>query len=98
MFCETYFVHNKKPNVLTIPLEAVNRTGDQATVFVVDSQSIVQVRPVKLGQETSTQIEVLSGLAGGERVIVGNLSEFTPGQKVLPKVVDQGTASGAGNS
>jgi RND family efflux transporter MFP subunit len=98
MFCETYFVHNKKPNVLTVPLEAVNRTGDEATVFVVNSQSIVEVRPVKLGQESSTQIEVLSGLADGERVIVGNLSEFTQGQKVLPKVVDQGTASGAGNS
>jgi len=63
MFCETYFVHNKKPNVLTVPLEAVNRTGDEATVFVVNSQSIVEVRPVKLGQESSTQIEVLSGLA-----------------------------------
>src|SRR5580692_11823128 len=42
MFCETYFVHNKKPNVLTVPLEAVNRTGDEATVFVVNSQSIVE--------------------------------------------------------
>jgi len=97
MFCETYFVHDKKKNVLAVPLEAVNRTGDQAIVLVVDSQNVVEVRPVKLGQEANTQIEVLSGLTEGERVIVGNLSEFTPGQKVLPKVVEAGTASEAGN-
>jgi RND family efflux transporter MFP subunit len=98
MFCEALFVHDKKENVLAIPMEAVSRDGNQATVFVVDSQNVVGIRPVKLGQESSTQIEVLSGLAEGERVIVGNLSEFTPGQKVLPKVVAAAAASEAGNN
>jgi RND family efflux transporter MFP subunit len=98
MFCEAYFAHDKKKNVLMIPLEAVSRNGDQATVLVVDSQNVVNERPVKLGQESSTQIEVLSGLTEGERVIVGNLGEFTPGQKVVPKVVGAAAASEAGNS
>jgi RND family efflux transporter MFP subunit len=98
MFCEAYFVHDKKRNVLSIPIEAVNRTGEEATVLVVDSENVVGVRPVKLGQESSTQIEVLSGLSEGERVIVGNLGEFTPGQKVVPKVVGAAAASEAGNS
>jgi RND family efflux transporter MFP subunit len=98
MFCEAYFVHDKKKNVLTVPLEAVNRNGEEATVLVVDSQNTVSVRPVKLGQESSTKIEVLAGLSEGERVIVGNLSEFTPGQKVLPKEVAAGAASEAGTN
>jgi RND family efflux transporter MFP subunit len=98
MFCEAYFVHDKKQNVLTIPLEAVSRSGDQATVLVVDSQNVVNERPVKLGQQSSTGIEVLSGLTEGERVIVGNLSEFAPKQKVVPKVVGAGATSEAGNS
>jgi RND family efflux transporter MFP subunit len=98
MFCEGYFVHDKKKNVLTVPLEAVNRNGEEATVLVVDSQNTVSVRPVKLGQESSTKIEVLAGLSEGERVIVGNLSEFTPGQKVLPKEVAAGAASEAGTN
>ena len=97
MFCEGYFVHDKKKNVLTVPMESVNRNGDEATVLVVDSQNVVVVRPVKLGQESSTQIEVLSGLTDGERVIVGNLGEFTPGQKILPKLLESGGASEAGN-
>ena len=98
MFCEAYFVHDKKKSVLTIPMEAVSHSGDQATVFVVDSQNAVSERPVKLGQESSTQIEVLSGLTEGERVIVGNLSEFAPGQKVVPKIVGPAATSEAGNS
>jgi RND family efflux transporter MFP subunit len=98
MFCEAYFLHDKKKNALTVPLEAVSRNGDQATVFVVDSQNVVEIRPVALGQQSSTQVEVLSGLTEGERVIVGNLSEFTPGQKVLPKVVAAAAASEAGNN
>jgi RND family efflux transporter MFP subunit len=97
MFCEGYFVHDKKKNVLTVPMESVNRNGDEATVLVVDSQNVVVVRPVKLGQESSTQIEVLAGLTDGERVIVGNLGEFTPGQKILPKLLESGGASEAGN-
>jgi RND family efflux transporter MFP subunit len=98
MFCEAYFVHDKKKSVLTIPMEAVSHSGDQATVFVVDSQNAVSERPVKLGQESSTQIEVLSGLTEGERVIVGNLSEFAPGQKVVPKIVGPAGTGEAGNS
>ncbi len=98
MFCEAYFVHDKKSNVLTVPLEAVNRNGNQATVLVVDSQNVVGLRPVKLGQESSRQIEVLSGLSEGERIIVGNLGEFAPGQKVLAKQVEAGTASEVGNN
>ena len=95
MFCEAYFIHNKKPQVLTVPLEAVNRTGNETTVLVLDSNNIVNVRSIKLGQEGSNYIEVLSGLNEGERVIVGNFSEFAPGQKVQPRVVESGAAGEA---
>ena len=96
MFCETSFIHNKKQNVLTIPIEAVNRIGNETSVLVVDAQNVVRVRPVKLGQEGATHIEVLSGLTEGERVIDGNLGEFSPGQKVLPKAVEADASGQAG--
>jgi RND family efflux transporter MFP subunit len=96
MFCETYFVHNTKQNVLTIPIEAVNHIGNETSVLVLDSQNVVEVRSVTLGQEGPTQIEVLSGLSEGERVVDGNLGAFAPGQRVLPKVVEAGSASQAG--
>ena len=98
MYCEAYFLHNRKQNVLTVPLEALNRIGDETSVLVVDSQNVVAVRPVKLGQEDSTHVEVLSGLAEGERVIVGNLSQFTAGQRISPKMVEAGPPAKAGSS
>lgn len=98
MFCETSFLHNVKKGVLSVPLEAVNRLGDSTSVFIVDSQNVVVTRPVKLGQEDSTHVEILSGLNEGDRIINGNLGEFTPGQKVQPKTADAATAGVAGNS
>ena len=98
MFCEAYFVHNKKSSVLTVPVEAVNRTGDEASVLTVDSHNIVNRRSIKLGQEGTNYIEVESGLNEGERVIVGNLREFTPGQKVQPRLTERGTVSEAGKT
>jgi RND family efflux transporter MFP subunit len=96
MYAEAYLSHNEKSNVLTIPVEAVERNGDQTEVLVVNSQHIVEERHVQLGQEGSTHIEVLSGLREGERVIVGSPSEFRSGEKVQPKETDARSLSGAG--
>ena len=98
MFCEAYFVHDKKTNVLTVPMEAVTRTGDQATVFVVDSQNVVTTAPSLWASKVARSLRCSLALTEGERVIVGNLGEFAPGQIVLPKIVGAGTASEAGNS
>jgi RND family efflux transporter MFP subunit len=97
MYTETYFVHDQKKNVLTVPLEAVQREGDQAKILVVNSQNTVEVRPVKLGQEESRQVEVLAGVAEGERVIIGNPGDFRPGQKVLIKEVETGSPKPSGD-
>lgn len=93
MYVEAYFVHDQKSNVLAIPLEAVISAGDQPKVLVVNSQNLVEERPVKLGREDSTQVEVLGGLTEGESVVTGNLGGFRIGQKVLPK--ETGTPAAA---
>ena len=52
-----------------IPREAVIYEGENAKVWVArDDHSIVS-RPVKLGLSTATMIQVVSGLAAGERVV-----------------------------
>lgn len=98
MFVEAYFVHNQKKNALAVPLDAVMRAGEQPKVLVVNSQSVVEERQVKLGQEDSTRIEVLGGLAEGESVITGNLGEFRAGQKVLPKETGTPAATPVGEN
>ncbi|HEY6387938.1 MAG TPA: efflux RND transporter periplasmic adaptor subunit [Candidatus Acidoferrum sp.] len=87
MYAETLLSLREKPNSLTVPLEAVTRSGDDATVLAVNAQNILEERHVKLGLEDNSRVEVLSGLSDQDRVVIGNRSEFRNGQKIQPKEV-----------
>jgi RND family efflux transporter MFP subunit len=94
MYAETRLSLREKKNALTVPLEAVTRSGDDATVLAANAQNILEERHVKLGLEDNSHVEVLSGLSDQDRVVIGNRSEFRNGQKIQPKDV----ASPAGDS
>ena len=87
MYTETKLSLREKKNVLTVPLEAVSRNGDEATVLALGSQNKIEERHVRLGAEDNQRIEVISGLSENERVIIGNRSQFRAGQIVQPKEV-----------
>ena len=75
-------------NVLAIPLQAVQASGEnQGTVLVVDKSNRIQRREVTLGIQSATEVEVTSGLNAGDLVIFGDQSQYQPGQVVAPKVV-----------
>jgi len=57
-------------------------------VLAVNAENVVEERKVRLGVEDSARVEVLSGLSEGERVIIGNRSEYHNGQKIQPKERD----------
>jgi membrane fusion protein, multidrug efflux system len=96
MYTETRLSLREEKNALTIPLEAFSRNRDEATVLAVNAENVVEERKVRLGVEDSTRIEVLSGLSEGERVIIGNRSEYHSGEKIQPKDVGVG-AVGTGS-
>lgn len=87
MYAETRLSMREKRNALTVPLEAVARNGDDATVLAVNAQDILEERHVKLGLEDNARVEVLSGLSDQDRVVIGNRSEFRNGQKIQPKEI-----------
>jgi RND family efflux transporter MFP subunit len=68
------FVHVKfsvgTRSVISIPRAAVVRRGELASVFVVDDHATAHQRPVTIGEEGDTWIEVLSGVEAGERIAV----------------------------
>ena len=87
MYTETVVQLAQKKDALVIPLEAVTQSDQEATVLAVNAQNQVEERKVKLGLQGKSRIEVLSGLNEGDRVIIGNRSEFRSGQKVAPQEV-----------
>ena len=96
MYAETELSLREKKNALTVPLEAVTRNGDDATVLAVTTQNAIEERRVKLGLEDSVRVEVLSGLTDNDRVIIGNRSQFRNGQKIQPKEVGADASKSGG--
>ena len=82
-------------DALTVPINAIQRGHDTSTVLLVDAQARVQQREVRTGVEDANNVEVLSGLSAGDRVIIGNLASYQPGQLVRPKESAQLTVNGA---
>lgn len=97
MYAEAKIVLNQRSGVLTVPIQALERNATGATVLIVNSHGAVELRQIKLGVEGSDRVEVTSGLEENDHVIIGNRSEFHPGERVQPKVVTQNQESEATN-
>jgi RND family efflux transporter MFP subunit len=87
MYASVSITVETRPQTLAVPIEAIP-PGETNLVYVVNAQNEIEARPVKLGLETPTKYEVLSGLKEGELVLTGNRSPFKPGQKVVAKPSD----------
>ena len=86
MYANTTLELERRANVLTIPVQAVIRSGNGTSVLVVDDQNHVQSRNIVLGLQGSFLVEVKSGLADGDRVITGGQSNYQVGETVKPRV------------
>jgi len=91
MYAEVDLVTEQRKNVLVVPVEAVESSGNAARVFLVQTSGAIQIIPVVLGIENARQIEIRSGeLKEGDRVVVGSRSGLKDGSKVQAKVISSG--------
>jgi multidrug efflux pump subunit AcrA (membrane-fusion protein) len=86
MFATVSLVTNTRRDVPVIPRSSVINTYGSWIVFVADEQNIAQRRVITLGIENETQVEVLSGLEIGERVVSSGQNFLSEGE--LVRVVD----------
>jgi RND family efflux transporter MFP subunit len=66
---------------VTLPANAVNGSGTTGAVFVVHGDT-VERRAVRLGAGGSDGVTILSGLAAGEQVAVGDFTQLKDGAKI----------------
>jgi HlyD family secretion protein len=71
-------------NVLTVPVAALFRKGDDWAVFSV-RDGRARATPVRIGHRTSRMAEVLSGLAEGDRVVLHPSDRVAEGTAVSPR-------------
>jgi len=67
---------------LTIPSTAVQRGPDGMFTYVVKSDSTVEARPLKVGEESGAVTVVQNGINEGERVVTSNQYRLQPGAHV----------------
>jgi membrane fusion protein (multidrug efflux system) len=67
---------------LVVPEIAIQQEGEQAYVFRVNGTGVVDKAPVKLGSRSEGQVEVVSGLKAGERIVVEGTVKLHEGSKV----------------
>ena len=59
-----------RAQVLTVPVQAVSRINGQTVVYYPDEDGMKAYKAVETGLEAGGRVEILSGLAEGERVII----------------------------
>jgi len=82
MYAEVNLRVDERRNALSVPLEAVDRSGPVARVYAVKSPGVIHITPVTLGLEGDQRVEVRSGLQEGDAVVVGRHAGLKDGQKV----------------
>jgi RND family efflux transporter MFP subunit len=86
MYANATLELERRDNVLTVPVQAVVKNGNEASVLVIDSRNRVQSRALQLGLQGSALTEVKSGLSEGDQVITGGQSKYQIGETVKPQL------------
>ncbi len=67
---------------LKVPLKSILQRGQLVSVFVVDSSQNLHLRLIKTGKQYGEQLEVLSGLSDGDRIVVEGIERVREGDRV----------------
>ncbi len=86
MYANTYLQLAHVDNVLTIPIAAVQGTGSTSMVAVLNANNEVEQREVQLGLRGSVLVEVTGGLREGDRVVLGDPTQFHDGERIVPRL------------
>jgi membrane fusion protein (multidrug efflux system) len=82
MFANFDLTLTLRQDAIVVPESALMATGERTSVYVIGADGTAQMRPVKVGLRTANQIEIVSGLQEGEKVITEGLQKVRPGGAV----------------
>jgi membrane fusion protein (multidrug efflux system) len=89
MFVTARLTGASRPNAVVVPQLAVQQGSNGHLVYVVKKDGVAEVRPVVVGDyQGDKDIVIVSGLQGGDRVVVDGALRVVPGQPV--KIVEPG--------
>ena len=94
MYARVTVTTDERKDALVVPTNAVVDYTGRRGVFVASGDSTVSFRPVRIGIEESEHIEILEGVAEGDRVVTTGAGALRDGDRV----VLAGASDGRGDS
>lgn len=94
-FVRARVIGGDRQGVFLVPQGAVMQSETGRMVFVVDKDNKAQPRPVTTGEWQGSNWVILSGLKGGDKVVLDNLIKLRPGAPVQPKKPGEQAPAGA---
>jgi HlyD family secretion protein len=85
MFGRIALASGGQQDSILIPINALIQRGQLQGVYVVDTSAIhltAVLRWVKTGQQKDNQVEIVSGLTTGDRIITSNINQLSDGQRI----------------
>jgi HlyD family secretion protein len=76
-------VFDRKTNVLKVPRGPFLESGNGRTAYVVDATGVAVRRSIEVGAVSVSEVEVVKGLAEGDKVVVSDTSVFEGAKTVL---------------
>jgi Cu(I)/Ag(I) efflux system membrane fusion protein len=95
MYAQVTLTAPAGPATVVIPRSAVLETGERALVFVEDASGTLVPRSVTTGRVSGRQVQILAGLAPGERV-VSSASFLVDAESNLGALMDMGAEAASG--
>jgi RND family efflux transporter MFP subunit len=92
MYAEVKLGTAEAKSATAVPPEAVDGTGDNQRLFLVDSAGVVRTRRVRTGIQSPQYVQILSGVNVGDIVITGRHSDLHDGEKVRPLLANSDAA------
>jgi RND family efflux transporter MFP subunit len=86
MYAEVHLHLADRPNVVSVPIDAVDGLGTAVEQAYLVRGGVVHVIQVTTGLQTPTRLEILSGLKQGDQVIVGRHTGLSEGENVQPRI------------
>jgi multidrug efflux system membrane fusion protein len=75
-------------DVTTMSTAGIQRGVPGTFVYLVNADDTVSVRPVKLGEPEGERVEVRSGLAPGDRIVIDGADKLRDGAKINVRTED----------
>jgi multidrug efflux pump subunit AcrA (membrane-fusion protein) len=95
MYAEVHLRLDNHNGIVTVPLDAIDGIGSESQkAYDVSPGGVIHVVPVKIGIETATRLEILSGIQAGDVVVVGRHTGLIDGEKVQVRQASYETEDG----